>query len=129
MFTYKGHSLGDYVRTILFVGRPEHKRVKRYYARTNKNDAVGQITQLERREAALEKIMRQDKEVENLPPIASVPENPAADSAEPNRNAASSKKYQARPALDFIDSESLPYSTPLPSPTTTFHLHATSISI
>ncbi|KAJ7742183.1 hypothetical protein DFH07DRAFT_964704 [Mycena maculata] len=64
--TYKLHSLGDYVPTILLFGTSdsystqpgelEHRRVKRFYARTNKNRAVRQMTQLERRESALRRI-------------------------------------------------------------------------
>ncbi|KAJ6538579.1 hypothetical protein B0H10DRAFT_1669333, partial [Mycena sp. CBHHK59/15] len=83
MNTYKGHSLPDYPDTILFFGTTdsystqpvrifclshsiltifqgelEHRRVKRYYSRTNKNKATSQMTQLERRESALLKIPR-----------------------------------------------------------------------
>ncbi|KAJ7906438.1 hypothetical protein B0H13DRAFT_2333474 [Mycena leptocephala] len=60
---YKLHSIGDYVSSILWFGTSdsystqpgelEHRRVKRFYARTNKNRAVRQMTMLERRETAL----------------------------------------------------------------------------
>ncbi|KJA14075.1 hypothetical protein HYPSUDRAFT_107425, partial [Hypholoma sublateritium FD-334 SS-4] len=59
----KLHSLGDYVNTIKLFGTSdsystqpgelEHRRVKKYYARTNKNCATRQITRLERREHIL----------------------------------------------------------------------------
>ncbi|KAJ7330330.1 hypothetical protein DFH08DRAFT_926009 [Mycena albidolilacea] len=126
MLTYKGHSLGDYVRTILFFGTTdsystqpgelEHRRVKRYYARTNKNDAVGQITKLERREAALLKLSRQQKDAAHIPPIAAIPEDAAA-STEPQkrkRKPGTVRKPAKKtlPTLDFAESESLPYTPP-----------------
>lgn len=87
LITYKLHALGDYVRTIrwfgttdsystqsvsthvshLFLnsynimdwqGEREHRRVKKFYARTNKNTAVRQMTRLERREQALRQAHR-----------------------------------------------------------------------
>ncbi|KAK6966961.1 hypothetical protein R3P38DRAFT_3438665 [Favolaschia claudopus] len=64
--TYKLHELGDYAPYIPWIGtmdnvstQPgelEHRRVRKWYARTNKNQAVRQITQLERRETALLRI-------------------------------------------------------------------------
>ncbi|KAJ7105541.1 hypothetical protein C8R44DRAFT_639148, partial [Mycena epipterygia] len=75
-------------------GELEHRRVKRYYARTNKNDAVGQMTQLGRRETALLKISRAKKEAEHRK--RKVPAPP--------------KKISA--VLDFAESESLPYTPP-----------------
>ncbi|KJA20593.1 hypothetical protein HYPSUDRAFT_101131, partial [Hypholoma sublateritium FD-334 SS-4] len=63
LIMYKLHALGDYVRMIRMFGTTdsystqsgelEHRRVKRFYARTNKNTAVHQMTRLERREYAL----------------------------------------------------------------------------
>ncbi|KAJ6451830.1 hypothetical protein C8R47DRAFT_1030639, partial [Mycena vitilis] len=63
MQTYKLHSLGDYPSTIPWVGTTdsystqpgelEHRRVKRFYARTNKNQPVRQMTVVERRETYL----------------------------------------------------------------------------
>ncbi|TCD70859.1 hypothetical protein EIP91_001167 [Steccherinum ochraceum] len=63
VFTYKHHALGDYPDTIVMFGTTdsystqqgelEHRRVKRFYARTNKNNAVKQITNLHRREEAM----------------------------------------------------------------------------
>ncbi|KAF4568042.1 hypothetical protein EYR36_010050 [Pleurotus pulmonarius] len=61
--TYKLHALGDYVEAIkqygtseswsTQIGELEHRRVKRYYARTNKNDYTRQIAKLERRQRIL----------------------------------------------------------------------------
>ncbi|KAJ7227496.1 hypothetical protein GGX14DRAFT_630186 [Mycena pura] len=78
MFTYKLHALGDYIASILWFGTSdsystqpvcivlrarsdadarqgelEHRRAKRFYARTSKNRATKQITALERRERGL----------------------------------------------------------------------------
>ena len=44
--------------TKLEKGELEHRRVKKFYARTNKNVAVRQMTQIERRENALRRIQR-----------------------------------------------------------------------
>jgi hypothetical protein len=95
-------------------GELEHKRVKAYYARTNKNDAVGQITQLERRDTALLKISREQKEAakkaDNIPPVASIPQK----RKRPQGRKPAQKTF---PALDFAESESLPYTPP------EFHYH------
>ncbi|KAJ7290637.1 hypothetical protein C8J57DRAFT_1611754 [Mycena rebaudengoi] len=137
MFTYKGHSLGDYFRTIRFFGtvdsystQPvswnwlnwgiidkfcsaqgelEHRRVKRYYARTNRNDAVGQITQLERREAALLKIARDQQHAQNTPPIETI-ETPSNGT---KRKRPGTKPAQTvLPTVDFAETEALPYTPP-----------------
>ncbi|KAK7020396.1 hypothetical protein R3P38DRAFT_3549619 [Favolaschia claudopus] len=57
--TYKLHALGDYIHYIPFIGTSdswstqtgelEHRRVKRFYARTNKNTAVRQMTKKARK--------------------------------------------------------------------------------
>ncbi|KAJ7141090.1 hypothetical protein C8R44DRAFT_603981, partial [Mycena epipterygia] len=101
-------------------GELEHRRVKRYYARTNKNDAVGQITKLERREAALLKISRQQKDAAHIPPIAAIPENAASaapESQKRKRKPGTKRAKPTLPTLDFTDSESLPYTPP------EFHYH------
>nr|GAT45241.1 predicted protein [Mycena chlorophos] len=63
MNTYKLHALGDYIASILWFGTSdsystqpgelEHRRAKRFYARTNKNRAIKQIARLERRERGM----------------------------------------------------------------------------
>ncbi|KAJ7364427.1 hypothetical protein DFH08DRAFT_731010 [Mycena albidolilacea] len=117
LFTYKWHSLGDYVRTIRFFGTTdsystqtgelEHRRVKRFYARTNKNNAVRQMTRLERREQALLRLVRRKAAAFIIPPIASVPE-----STQPQAKGKKPRQKGLRPALDFAESESLPYTSP-----------------
>ncbi|OSD05112.1 hypothetical protein PYCCODRAFT_1385676 [Trametes coccinea BRFM310] len=68
--TYKFHSLGDYATTVRLVGsldgpstvtgELEHRRVKRFYARTNKNFQFGlQIARHERRERIVNDPRRQ----------------------------------------------------------------------
>ncbi|TRM56743.1 hypothetical protein BD626DRAFT_375545, partial [Schizophyllum amplum] len=61
--SYKCHALGDYTAAIKYwgttdsystqIGEMEHRRVKRYYSRTNKVAHTTQITRMERREARL----------------------------------------------------------------------------
>ncbi|KAI0080905.1 hypothetical protein K474DRAFT_1576474, partial [Panus rudis PR-1116 ss-1] len=61
--TYKLHALGDYVWHILMfgttdsystqIGELQHRRVKRFYARTNKHRTTRQIARLNERERAL----------------------------------------------------------------------------
>ncbi|KAJ7695467.1 hypothetical protein B0H17DRAFT_930682, partial [Mycena rosella] len=107
-------------------GELEHRRVKRYYARTNKNDAVGQITKLERRETALLKIQRQQKDAANIPPITAIPEDatataanaaPAPKPTKRKRKPAAKPAKKTLPTLDFAEAESLPYTPP------EFHYH------
>ncbi|KAF8189081.1 hypothetical protein K438DRAFT_2144948, partial [Mycena galopus ATCC 62051] len=63
--TYKWHAIGDYPSTIPFVGTTDsystvigelaHRLVKLLYRRTNKNNAIKQVTKLERRQKRLQK--------------------------------------------------------------------------
>ncbi|KAF7785232.1 hypothetical protein Agabi119p4_1397 [Agaricus bisporus var. burnettii] len=67
LLTYKLHSLGDYTANILLfgtsdgystqIGELEHRRVKRFYVRTNKRSGfAGQITKHEQRERLLHRM-------------------------------------------------------------------------
>ncbi|KAJ7331379.1 hypothetical protein DFH08DRAFT_708356, partial [Mycena albidolilacea] len=102
-------------------GELEHRRVKRYYARTNKNHAVRQITQLERRETALLRIAsraRSSAQRKVNPTTATpVPQNH-------KRNLRNRETY-----ISFAESESLPYTTSDEhhhiSPSRNFPLHLT----
>ncbi|KAL4261253.1 hypothetical protein AB1N83_010639 [Pleurotus pulmonarius] len=68
MNTYKMHALGDYVETIrnlgtsesysTQVGELEHRRVKRLYSRTNKNNYEEQIAKQEQRQRTLREVRR-----------------------------------------------------------------------
>ncbi|KAJ7101024.1 hypothetical protein C8R43DRAFT_1048129 [Mycena crocata] len=123
LFTYKGHSLGDYVRTILFFGtvdsystqpcEQEHRSVKVFWARTNKNDAVEQISKLERRDTVLRKMARQQQDAVNIPPVAAIPEDTQTTVSKKRKRT----KQTTLPTLDFAESESLPYTPP------EFHYH------
>ncbi|KAK7021684.1 hypothetical protein R3P38DRAFT_3541427 [Favolaschia claudopus] len=84
------------------TGELEHRRVKRFYARTNKNTAVRQMTVLERREQALARIARTLGKI--LPP----PSPPPVTSTKLRKK----KARKALLSLDFADSESLPYTSP-----------------
>ncbi|KAJ7503571.1 hypothetical protein B0H11DRAFT_1710596, partial [Mycena galericulata] len=83
-------------------GELEHRRVKRFYARTNKNTAVRQMTVLERREQALLRIGRKLGEILPAPP--DVPQKP---SKKGKRKLKKRKIY-----VDFAETESLPYTAP-----------------
>ncbi|KAJ7707073.1 hypothetical protein B0H16DRAFT_1345505, partial [Mycena metata] len=90
----------------------EHKEVKAFYQRTNKNDAVGQITQLERREAALQKLTRQKNEAARIPPIATVEEPAPETSGQKRKRGSQTPAKEILPTVDFVESESLPYTPP-----------------
>ncbi|KAL0568578.1 hypothetical protein V5O48_013407 [Marasmius crinis-equi] len=86
--TYKLHALGHYVHFIrLFgttdnystqIGELEHRRVKRFYARTNKSKFVKQTTHHERREQIIRgvetKVLKGTQPAKTLepPPVASL---------------------------------------------------------
>ncbi|THH19110.1 hypothetical protein EW146_g1980 [Bondarzewia mesenterica] len=105
MSTYKLHALGDYIKTIrLFgttdnyttqVGELEHRRVKRFYARTNKNQFQMQVTKHERRERLLEQIRRRSESFHN--------QGASSSSPVPTIRAA---------ALRFEDADPLPHTSP-----------------
>jgi hypothetical protein len=102
--TYKLHALGDYVKTIwrfatsdnysTQVGELEHRRVKRFYSRTNKFEFQQQITRHERRERLLRGIVIRNAETLGLPP--------------PN----SLKSRKVPTGIRFEDSEKLPFTLP-----------------
>ncbi|KAJ7733500.1 hypothetical protein B0H16DRAFT_1304133, partial [Mycena metata] len=85
-------------------GELEHRRVKRYYVRTNKNNAVRQMTVLERREQALRRIARKLTKI--LPDSAQRPHQPV------QSKKGKRKAKGIKPFVDFSESESLPYTAP-----------------
>ncbi|KAJ6559288.1 hypothetical protein B0H10DRAFT_2240500 [Mycena sp. CBHHK59/15] len=113
LLTYKLHSLGDYVRSILWFGTSdsystqpgelEHRRVKRFYARTNKNRAVRQMTQLERRESSLLRIRA--RAAFNARRFGKT--TPTPDAQGHKRKLRKQKLY-----VPFAESEALPYTAP-----------------
>ncbi|TCD64617.1 hypothetical protein EIP91_003851 [Steccherinum ochraceum] len=72
MSTYKLHALGDYMTSAVLygpsdnystqTGELEHRRVKRWYARTNKKEFTRQIARQQRRAQILERIRRRSAE-------------------------------------------------------------------
>ncbi|KAJ7616889.1 hypothetical protein B0H17DRAFT_852803, partial [Mycena rosella] len=101
-------------------GELEHRRVKRFYARTNKNRAVRQMTQLERRETYL---MRTSGRARAKASKA------GKTVATPNPQGHKRKlKNKSKAYIPFAESEALPYTTPdqhhhiSPSRNFTFHL-------
>ncbi|KAH9834205.1 uncharacterized protein C8Q71DRAFT_797981 [Rhodofomes roseus] len=72
LLTYKWHSLGDCPFAIPWFGcldgvntqqgEMEHRQVKRFYVRTNKNQAARQIARRQRREHQLLKMLQRDRE-------------------------------------------------------------------
>lgn len=124
----KLHALGDYVSNIRlfgtsdsystqpvssfyiyppililhYQGELEHRRVKRYYARTNKNGAVRQITRLERREHVLLHRIR----------LKNSQETQTNFSTEKAGSKRRKVKVKTTPSMDFAESESLPYTPP-----------------
>ncbi|KAF7344219.1 hypothetical protein MVEN_01712600 [Mycena venus] len=122
LLTYKLHSLGDYVRKILWLGtidsystqtgELEHRRVKRFYARTNKNTAVRQMTFLERREQALLKIARAVGKANATAATPATPTETAASASAPKPKKKKTVTKKKRAYIDFAESESLPYTAP-----------------
>ncbi|VDC05049.1 unnamed protein product [Peniophora sp. CBMAI 1063] len=104
LLTYKLHALGDYVRTILWFGTTdsystqrgelEHRRPKAFYARTNKNRATIQISQLELRQRALRRMA--GKVVPTLQ----------------RRTTLIKGRKRAHAVLDFDEQEPLPVTSP-----------------
>ncbi|KAH9924456.1 uncharacterized protein B0H18DRAFT_1105032 [Fomitopsis serialis] len=70
--TGKWHSLGDYAWMVGWYGthdvgntqqgEQEHRRVKRFYVRTNKNKAARQIARRQRREQLLTRLLEKDRQ-------------------------------------------------------------------
>ena len=75
---------------ILLQGELEHRRVKRFYARTNKNSAIHQMTRLERREFALQKLVKLKGKAASSGPAKG--------------------STKIRTNVSFEDSEALPYT-------------------
>jgi hypothetical protein len=91
-------------------GELEHRRVKCYYARTNRNDAVGQIAQLERRDAALLKMSRDQQHAQNIPPIETI--ETASTNLKHKLPGTTKLAKPVLPTVDFAESEALPYTPP-----------------
>lgn len=100
-------------------GELEHRRVKRFYARTNKNKFVRQITKHQRREKLLYRIRKRlhalnlRLNAETVPQVtssthsASDPHNQTAVSG-----TAKKKLHRKRPVVSFVEEEPLPSAPP-----------------
>ncbi|KAI0369443.1 hypothetical protein BV20DRAFT_946216 [Pilatotrama ljubarskyi] len=115
--TYKLHRLGDYPASIRKAGTTdnyttqtselEHRRVKRFYARTNKNSCFAwQIARHQRREQLLNKMHRQ------LPGATQKPRR--MNSSRASKSMGVKERLLRRRALnlDFKTSEPLPFGSP-----------------
>ncbi|KIM63149.1 hypothetical protein SCLCIDRAFT_24518 [Scleroderma citrinum Foug A] len=106
MSTYKLHALGDYVKAIrefsttdnysTQVGELEHRRIKRFYSRTNKIGFTRAITKHQQRERLLHKIREENRALVK------------ADEGALDPSTASTE----RPSLHFVDQEPLPNCPP-----------------
>lgn len=83
---------------ISIQGELEHRRVKRFYVRSNKNKYARQCARHERRERMLSK-----RKVRNAKGKAKAQEKTASVAAAP---------LEASPALAFADSDKLPFTSP-----------------
>ncbi|KAJ7067227.1 hypothetical protein C8F01DRAFT_1365364 [Mycena amicta] len=123
--TIKTHFLGEYVPTIPFIGTSdsysmvtgelEHKRGKAFYGRTSKNDAITQISNLERREAELTKIAAQVRAQEADTAVADTPPDASTSTRGKKRKRAAGVNKPAKkrkPTLGFAEAESLSYTPP-----------------
>ncbi|KAF8155662.1 hypothetical protein B0H34DRAFT_859991 [Crassisporium funariophilum] len=115
MITYKLHSLGDYVKMICWFGtsdsystqpgKLEHQRVKHFYARTNKNNAVRQMTHLERRKFALRCLVCKQAREEAR-------RDPSKFTSKQKKAMPTATKKTITPCVDFAESEALPFTPP-----------------
>jgi hypothetical protein len=94
-------------------GELEHRRVKKFYARTNKNVAVRQITRLERREDALQRIQQNLKKAVVGSKEMEDPKDGSIHVTQVHqKKARKSAKMTMKPYLTFTESEALPYTPP-----------------
>ncbi|KAF7291339.1 hypothetical protein MIND_01278400 [Mycena indigotica] len=117
--TVKTHFLGDYVPTIPLIGTTdsystttgelEHKQGKAFYERTSKNNATSQISNLERREAALLKIA---DDVRTLPQPVPPVDDPVLTGAKRKWATTARATKKQDPTLSFAQAEALPYTPP-----------------
>ncbi|PSS31922.1 hypothetical protein PHLCEN_2v2303 [Hermanssonia centrifuga] len=119
--TYKTHALGDYPAMIRMFGTTdsystqtgelEHRRVKRFYGRTNKQNFTRQITKQHMRE---ELIRRVKKRVEKKEQEAAVAKKgtPEPDTSQSDKELVSPESRGIPASLSFEDSDPLPYTPP-----------------
>ena len=94
------------INSHLNKGELEHRRVKRFYARTNKNNAIRQMTRLERREQALRRLILLNKDKDKT-----VTEYRTETNGHKKRKVMA-ENVKIRPTIPFTLSEALPYTPP-----------------
>ena len=94
------------INSHLNKGELEHRRVKRFYARTNKNNAIRQMTRLERREQALRRLILLNKDKDKA-----VTEYRTETNGHKKRKVMA-ENVKIRATIPFTLSEALPYTPP-----------------
>jgi hypothetical protein len=94
------------IGSYLNQGELEHRRVKRFYARTNKNNAIRQMTRLERREYALRRLNHINKTGYGTETIGY--KKRKVIQLSPNK----AEIVKSHPTIPFTLSEALPYTPP-----------------
>ena len=90
------------IGSYLNQGELEHRRVKRFYARTNKNNAIRQMTRLERREQALRRLILLNKDKTEY----------HTETSGHKKRKVMVENVKSRPTIPFTLSEALPYTPP-----------------
>ena len=91
-----------------YQGELEHRRVKRFYARTNKNKAfTRQITRQQRRERIIRKIRERLKKQDDINAARL-----SKDAEVPDLPVNSEGIHSPSPAVPFEESDALPQTTP-----------------
>ena len=96
----------SYLILIQTKGELEHRRVKRFYARTNKNNAIRQMTRLERREHALRRLIHINKTGYGTETIGYKKRKVIQLSSN------KAEIVKSHPTIPFTLSEALPYTPP-----------------
>ena len=94
------------ISSYLNQGELEHRRVKRFYARTNKNNAIRQMTRLERREHALRRLIHINKTGYDTETIGH--KKRKVIQLSPKK----AESVKSLPTIPFTLSEALPYTPP-----------------
>jgi len=94
------------ISPYLNQGELEHRRVKRFYARTNKNNAIRQMTRLERREHALSRLIHINKTRYDTETIGH--KKRKVIQLSPKK----AESVKSHPTIPFTQSEALPYTPP-----------------
>lgn len=104
-------TLSDGKADTQLQGELEHRRVKRFYSRTNKNKAIRQMTSQERREQALIRLRRKLAKIQaSDTPLPTSPQ--ARPPAKSSKGKGKARPKTNKPYADFLETEALPYTSP-----------------